>query len=72
MCQFKKIHRLERTQETLLYRSKTVVFRDVTKIEILQVTVLRMLPVRILHTCSAFSDQFKFIYLYLLPFSPNK
>jgi len=27
---FKKIHRLEHTQETHLYRSKTVVFRDGT------------------------------------------
>ena len=37
----KKIHRLERAQYAFLDHSKILVFRDVIKIELLQVTVLR-------------------------------
>ena len=40
---FKKIHRLERAQYAPLDQSETLVFRDVIKTEILQVTVMRML-----------------------------
>ena len=47
----KKIHRLERAQYAFLDHSKILVFRDVIKIEILQVTVLRMLIFRFLLTC---------------------
>ena len=43
---FQKNYRLERAQNVFLDRSKTLGFRDVSKIEILQVTVLRMLTVR--------------------------
>ena len=47
MCQLKKKnHRVERARYAFLGRSKTLCFRDVSKIEILQVTVLRMLTVR--------------------------
>ena len=42
----KKNHRVERARYTFLGRSKPLYFRDVGKIEILQVTVFRMLTVR--------------------------
>ena len=42
----KENHRVERARYAFLGRSKTLCFRDVSKIEILQVTVLRMLTVR--------------------------
>ena len=48
---FQKIHRLERAQYAFLDHSKTFVFRDVIKIEILQITVLRMFSLRFLQTC---------------------
>ncbi len=43
---FQKIHHLEGAKYEFLDLSKTSGFRDVSKIEILQVTVLRMLTVR--------------------------
>ena len=48
---FQKIHRLERAQYRFLDHSKTLVFRDVIKIEILQVAVLRTLKFRFLRSC---------------------
>jgi len=42
----KETNRVERARYAFLGRSKTLCFRDVSKIEILQVTVLRMLTVR--------------------------
>ena len=42
----KENHSVERARCAFLGRSKTLCFRDVSKIEILQVTVLRMLTVR--------------------------
>jgi len=41
-----KNHHVERAQYVFLGRSKTLCFHDVSKMEILQVTVLRMLTVR--------------------------
>ena len=51
MPNFKKIHHLERAQYAFLDHSKTLVFRDVIKIEIYQVTVLRILTFRFLRMC---------------------
>ena len=44
---FKKIHRLERARYAFLDRSKTLGFCDFSKKEILQVTVLHMLTIRL-------------------------
>ena len=40
---FQKIHQFERAQYASLDCPKTISYRDVSKMEILQVTVLRML-----------------------------